>query len=49
MSPQHFGRSRRRADSLNHALLLLFSVLAAVALYRFATLLLGGLPWPALP
>jgi hypothetical protein len=23
-------------------------VLAAVALYRFATLLLGGLPWPAL-
>jgi len=46
MRRTRFERSRGRVDRFNHALLLLFAALVVAACYRFATLLLGGLPWP---
>jgi len=39
--------SVRGVDVFHHLLLVILSTLVALVLYRFVTLLLTGLPWPA--
>jgi hypothetical protein len=37
----------RSPDHLHHVILILLSLVVAALLYRFATVLIGGLPWPS--
>jgi hypothetical protein len=37
----------RHLERIHHLFFVLLSLLAAAALYRFATILLGDLPWPS--
>jgi hypothetical protein len=39
--------SIRTLDRVHHLFLILLSAVAAALLYRFATILIEGLPWPS--